>query len=502
MPRIFTSVLSRLAPRYGPHYGVAAQGVLRALGFLYVISFWSAASQLLALSGPGGLQPASAWFDFLSRSYGAAAPWMFPGLGWVSQSPLWMLSICGLGVLAGLGLLYGFLPWFSGVLGWFCWVSLLQIGQPWFSTPGDLLLAEAGLYALFLVPVRSLFYPRVENAASRLVGILLLNLLLMRMMFTAGLVKLSMDTGGWAESTALYHYFETQPLPLAGAWYVHHLPAVFLKYLLWGWMFVELMLPWYVFLPRLFRNLFAGAVVIRSLVLVLTGHHGILPWVCVLLAFALVDDVSWRALLPPAWGPSASMQRFRPGWTGRIVLLLVAPLLVLQTLWGPFRELPPPWRQLQLGLGHVSVGQPVVPDPAVPARRLDVSLQGSLDGQNWVEYPFWLQPSNPGTLSVFGYWHVPRLDFAFQSYSRSPLLEQGKLPVWMLHLLQGLLKGDDRIESLFPVNPFPAQPPRHLRLVLMEVRFADPVTRREKGVWWLRTPRGLIGPVFSLNHQE
>lgn len=492
------TVLTKAAPLYGPHYGVAAQGVLRGLGILYVLSFWSAASQLIALSGQGGLQPASAFFAYLEQTYGALAPWIFPGLGWLSLSHGWMLAICGLGVVAGLGLLYGLLPWASGVLAWVCWVSLLQISQPWLSTPGDFLLAEAGLVALFLVPVRSLFYPRVDRMASRLVGIFLLNLLLVRVLFVAGMTKLSADSGLWAEGTALHHYFETQPLPSAGAWFLHHLPAFFLKYLLWGWVFIELMLPWYIFLPRLFRSITAGAVAMRSLVLLMSGHHGMYPLICILLALSLVDDVSWRRVLPPTWGPSASIQLFRLGFFGRLAFLLLVPLLLFQAMWIPAQLMPPPWSLVQSALGHVFVGQPVPPDPSVPTQRLEVSLQGSVNGEDWIEYPFWLKPTDPRNIPFVGLLHVPRLDLAFESYSRSPLLRQNQVPIWMLRLLQGLLVGDPRLESLFPANPFPDEPPRYLRLVVVEMRFADPVTKREQGIWWRRVPKRGLGPVFSL----
>jgi hypothetical protein len=466
------------------------------LGFVYILSFWSMASQISALSGPGGLQPATALYETLLQEVGTHAPWVFPGLGWVSQSDLWMLAICGLGVLGGLGLLYGCLPWGSGLLSWVSWVSLIQMCQPWLSTHGDLLLAEVGLYALFLVPVRAVFYPALAAMGSRLTGILLLNGLLVRVMFTAGMSKLTGEAGLWEDGTALYHFFETQPLPAMGGWFLHQLPGTFLVYLLWGWMFIELMLPWYVVLPRIFRNICAGALVLRSLVLLMTGHHGITPLLCVLLAASLVDDVSWRRLLPLSWGPAASTRLYRPGWPGLACLMLILPLFLFQSIGGGPEDVPPPWSWVQQGLARVVAGGTPPPDPKVITRRLELSLQGSLDGQNWVEYPFWLKPTHPASLPASGFSHTPRLDAGFEALVRSPLLEQGCIPLWLLRLQQGLLRGDPRLESLFPANPFPDRPPRFLRLVLYEMSFADPVTKRENEVWWERRPLQRVGPVF------
>jgi len=181
-----------------------------------------------------------------------------------------------------------------------------------------------------------------------------------------------------------------------------------------------------------------------------------------------------------------------------VLLVALMPLLLLQTLLGSPEAVPRPWSWVQQGLGQVGAGWSPPPDPAVPARRIELSLQGSPDGRKWVEYPFWIKPSNPAVLPAVGLPHIPRLDLAFEAVARSAGPEQQGVPVWLLQLMEGLLQGDARLESLFPANPFPDQPPRYLRLVLYELTFADPVTKRERDVWWERRPLGLLGPVFSL----
>ncbi len=45
-----------------------------------------------------------------------------------------------------------------------------------------------------------------------------------RLRFESGLSKLISGDPGWRDLSALNHYFETQPLPHAGAWYAHQLP--------------------------------------------------------------------------------------------------------------------------------------------------------------------------------------------------------------------------------------------------------------------------------------
>ena len=66
---------------------------------------------------------------------------------------------------------------------------------------------------------------------------------------------------------------------------------------------------------------------------------------------------------------------------------------------------------------------------------------------------------------------------------------------WTLHLVWKLLHNDGGSLSLFAANPFPDHPPRYVRAVLYEYRFAAP--GNPDGVWWTRTKLGLWLPPFS-----
>jgi lipase maturation factor 1 len=490
--------LSKLAPYYGPHYGVGAQGCLRGLGLIYVISFWSLAAQVVPLCGPGGLLPSGLLMDITRQQQGEWAPLFMPSLLWLSQQPLMLLGLTGLGTLAGLGLLYGFFPWFCGVLSWICWVSLLQFCQPWLSTPGDALTAEVGLLALLLVPPFSRRYPNPSRMGSRITGILLLNGLLFKVLFSSGLAKLTLGDPSWADSTAFYRFFETTPLPTAITWHAHFLPETLLKYGVWGMVFIELILAFYVFLPRTFRNILAGAVGVESFLLLLTGHYGFLPLLLILLAFTLVDDVSWRRLLPDTWGPTASISLWQPGLFSVLLLVLMLPLMIWQTYLKNEDSLLPPWKQTGMVLGHLRSSNRYALFTQIPEQRREISIQGSMDGRQWVEYRFKLKPTDPQTLPHMAMLHLPRLDEQFARLAAAIDPEKpANPPLWLFRLVNGLMQNDPAILSLFPVNPFPDAPPQYIRLAVYDYHFADPVTRREEKVWWQREFKSFYGPVFS-----
>ncbi|WFB35009.1 lipase maturation factor family protein [Kiritimatiellota bacterium B12222] len=492
--------LRRLAPHYGPHYGVAAQGCLRGLGLIYVISFWSLASQIVALSGSKGLLPASIIKSFLREQSGVMAPAQFPSLLWLSSDSLMLLALTGLGAIAGLCLLYGFYPWFSALLSWVCWVSLLQFCQPWMSTPSDYLTAEVGFFALFLLTPLTRFYPPPDKMGSHITGIIFLNGLLFKVLFSSGLAKLTFGSSAWAESTAFYHFFETQDFPSTAAWFVHLFPATLLKYGVWGMMFIEIMLPFYIFLPRIFRNILAGALGIEALILLITGNHGALPLLLLLLAFVLIDDVSWRKILPESWGPSASIQMYQPSLSSFALFIMILPLMIWQTYSMNPHKIFPPWRQVEDVLGSVHAANTYALFPTVEPTRQELSLQGSVDGRAWVEYRFKLKPTDPRSAPGLSLMHLPRLDQQFVQFAAGLNNESnGDLPLWLYRLIENLLLNDPGAQSLFPVNPFPDQPPRFMRLALYEYSYADPVAHREDDVWWTREFVRLYGPVFSLD---
>src|SRR5262249_2718792 len=104
-------------------------------------------------------------------------------------------------------------------------------------------------------------------------GIWLLRWLLFRFMFMSGVVKLASGDPNWWNLSALSYHFLTQPLPTPIAWYAAQLSPGVLKFATASTFFIELVLPFLIFLPRRPRFVAAVGFLMLQLSIVLTGNY-------------------------------------------------------------------------------------------------------------------------------------------------------------------------------------------------------------------------------------
>jgi hypothetical protein len=126
--------------------------------------------------------------------------------------------------------------------------------------------------------------------------------------------------------------------------------------------------------------------------------------------------------------------------------------------------------------------------------RLEIIVQGSNDGETWLDYEFPYKPGDPKRRPPLVAPHQPRLDWQMWF---AALGEHRQNP-WFTNFLVRLLEGSPEALSLVEKNPFPTSPPRYIRAVLYDYRFTDFEVRLAEGAWWRREYTGLYYPVASL----
>ncbi len=448
---------------------------LRLLGLIYLLAFFSLATQLRGLIGAAGITPAWFYLQAARQALGLSAYARVPTVFWFGSSDAALTGVCYAGILLSLMLLGG-LSWRPVLAAlYLLYLSFSSVGQEFLSFQWDALLVETGFLALFL-------------GRSRL-PVLMFRWLLFRLMFLSGAVKLLSHDPSWRSLTALnFHYF-TQPLPTPVAWYLQQAPPWFQTISTLFVFVVELGLPVLIFFPRRIRRLAAAGFITLQLLIALSGNYAFFNLLALSLCLFLFDDRALfgpRAAAPPA-APSPLAVRAAAAVLLSLGLALMAgtffnfrPVLIesgVQTL-APFEIVNP------YGLFAV-----------MTTRRLEIVVQGSDDGVNWKDYRFRYKPGDPLRRPAWVAPHQPRLDWqmwfaALGDYRGSP---------WFVALLRRLLQGSPPVLALFESNPFPVAPPRYVRALAYEYRFTNWAQRRSTGAWWAREPRGYYLPPISLD---
>jgi predicted DCC family thiol-disulfide oxidoreductase YuxK len=469
-----------------PSRAFTAEVFLRGLGLIYFIAFASWWTQMSGLIGSNGIAPVEQWLEHY-RATGVRAFWQAPSVFWIAGSDPALHVACGVGVaLAGCVLAGKFVP--PALCGlWALYLSFMNVSSVFLGYQWDALLLETGFLAMGLAAWR-----RPEPPA---LVIWLLRWLAFRLMFCSGIVKLVSGDVAWNSLTALsYHYF-TQPLPPWTAWYAQQLPAWFQRACCAVMFGIELILPFFLFLPRRPRIVAAAGFALLMFLISVTGNYCFFNLLTILLCVPLLDDrVFGRAGLP------AATPRRWANWVGApvaaMILLITIPALFqtcrLRMNW-------PGW----IVRAHVFAAQLFWPLHSVntyglfavmTTSRPEIILEGSADGATWRPYEFKYKPGALTRRPSFVWPHQPRLDWqmwfaALGHYQHNP---------WFINFCARLLEGKPAVTRLVAVNPFPDAPPKLIRALRYEYRFTDPATRRATGQWWTRELTGPYCPTLSL----
>jgi len=464
---------------------------LRGLALVHLIAFASAWSQIHALAGPQGILPAADFLTAVREHLGASAYWQVPTLCWWLGTDAAFHFLCAIGTIAALLLGLGILPGPALIALWTCYLSLCGAGQAFFSFQWDVLLLETTLLACFVVPWN--WRPGFSRYNPPRLARLLLVWLLFRLMFLSGVVKLTSGDPVWANLTALSYHFETQPLPTPFAWYAHQLPGWLLRIACAIMFFIELVVPWLYFAPwRRIRHAAAWAIIALMLGIAFTGNYTFFNLLTIVLCLPLLDDAFWRRA-PATESPTMRFVPSKALVASAAFIVCVTTVQAVPFVWRNVSlpkpmtaalEVIAPWRSLNnYGLFMVMTTQ-----------RPEIVIEGSRDGRTWEAYEF---RHKPGDLSHSPTWvapHQPRLDWQMW-FAALGSPQQNR---WVLNLAEKILRGEPKVTGLFANNPFPDEPPRHLRAVLYTYRFTDAATRRETGRWWTRVPEDYYLSSLSL----
>ena len=464
--------------------------LLRLLGFVYFFAFLSLATQVIPLIGHDGLYPADLFLQRVDQGTTLGSFWNIPTLFWFHISDTAILVLSGLGVLLSLILLLGFANVPLLVVLWFLYMSFTNIGQLFYGYGWEIQLLETGFLALFFVPLWEWKpFPKLAPPAPI---IWLFRWLAFRIFLGAGLIKIRGDSC-WRDLTCMNFHYATQPIPNPISRWMHFFPQWWHKLeVLWN-HFVELVVPWFVWIPGL-TSAIAGVLMISfQLFLIFSGNLSFLNWLTIIPAIACIEDRFWNKIIPKKLVRKAE-QAAKHSTTNKIhtvaswimvgvVILLSIP--VVQNLAGPGQAMNRGFNQWNFVNTYGAFG-------SVGKVRPELIIEGTRDRiiterTEWKEYEI---PFKPGALErglpvVAPY--QPRIAWqiwfaAMQSPEQNP---------WLIHLVWKLLHNDPLALDLIDHNPFPREPAQFIRIQLYRYEFIEPwkgesVWKRELLGTWLR----------------
>lgn len=459
-----------------PEYWLGRMVLQRGVAAIYLIAFVAAALQFRALIGEHGILPVP---RFLARQ----SFWRAPSLFHLRYSDRLFAGVSWLGAALATAVVAGaadLAPLWAAMLAWLAlWVlylSIVNVGQTWYGFGWESLLLEAGFLMIFLGN---------DRVAPPVLTLWLARLLLFRVEFGAGLIKMRGDPC-WRDLTCLYYHHETQPMPGPLSWFFHHLPRPLHRVEVAGNHFAQLVVPFGLFAPQPIASVAAAIVVITQLWLVASGNFAWLNWVTIFLAFSAIDDPSMARLFPV---PAHAGWTAPPLWFAALVIAFAGAVLFL-TYW-PVRNMLSSRQRMNMSFNPFHLVNTYGAFGSIGRVRREVVIEGTDDERitqhtAWQEYEF---KGKPGAVNRLPRQWAPyhlRLDWLMWFAAISP----GYAGPWLKPFMERLLRNDRPTLRLLRRNPFPDSPPRYVRAQLYEYRFTTFAELRRDRAWWHRT---LIG---------
>ncbi|XP_072734291.1 lipase maturation factor 1 isoform X3 [Ciconia boyciana] len=490
--------------------------LLRSIALLYFVAFLVAYHQNKQLIGEKGLLPCKLYLQNVKKYFKGKinldalsyAPTIIWFLDWSDMdSILDYLSLFGLATSAFV-LVTGCANMVLMAVLWVLYLSLVNVGQIWYSFGWESQLLETGFLGIFLCPLWTLSRLPQHTPPSSIV-IWGFRWLIFRIMLGAGLIKIRGDRC-WRELTCMDYHYETQPVPNPIAYFMHRSPWWFHQFETLVNHFIELVVPFFLFLGRRMCIAHGLLQILFQVLLIVSGNLSFLNWLTIVPSIACFDDASLGFLFSSKRGGVkervAQMQLkeatgeqlpLRYGCCVRKVVnisfgLLIAYLSipVVLNLLNSRQVMNTSFNPLRIVNTYGAFG-------SITKERTEVVLQGtsSLDPNDpaavWEEYDFKCKPGDLKRRPCFITPYHYRLDWlmwfaAFQTYEQNE---------WIIHLAGKLLAQEEETLSLMATNPFAGRaPPRWIRGEHFKYKFSRPGGKHaSEGRWWIRKR---IGPYF------
>jgi hypothetical protein len=487
---------SNFGHAYFGHLWITRLVLQRGMAAMYLVAFLTVANQFKPLLGENGLLPVPAFLRNTDmRHTPSLFVWRYSDrmLDIVAWSGI-AISACALvGITEAGPIRLSIALW---LILYALYLSIANVGQSFFGFGWESMLLEAGFFTAFFGPT---------HVAPSVIPILILRWMLFRTEMGAGLIKLRHDQC-WRDLTCLYYHYETQPLPNPLSWYFHWMPRPLHRFSALASHFVQVIVPFALFAPQPVASIAAALIIFHQLVLIVSGNYSWLNWLTVVLGISGFDDRALSYVFPIGVPPLGA----RP--LAFDILLYIVAICTIALSIRPALNLISKDQLMNYSYNPFHLVGAYGAFGNVGKERYEIVIEGTTDrvitpSTEWKEYGFRGKPGDPTrTPSQVAPYHL-RLDWLIWFLPFSVAVTEGGIHVWghklwFLGFIQKLLGNDRGILRLMRLNPFPGEPPAHIRALFYQYRFTTRAERRETGAWWVRRLLGEYMPPVSLKALE
>ncbi len=485
-----------------PQYAFSSWVFTRLLGAAYFFAFGALIFQWKGLWSSQGILPSGIYLDALKSHLGFKAYFFSPTLCWIFRQDAFLGFLAWGGALFSLLIVCGIWEGPAILMCWLFYSSLVGVGQDFLSFQWDILLLETSLIACWMFPWR--LWRGLEIEEPRPIPRILLMLLLFKLSFESGLVKILSEDLTWRNFTALFYHYQTQPLPTWIGWWAAQSPHWFLKLSTASALAIELVSPFLLLLPRRGKMLGATLMIFLQILIALTGNYGFFNWLAIALCVLCFDDIFFQDFFrkwslkfrqSPAQSPISRWKRaLLFSFSGLWGILSLSQLTAMI-----FPKLAPRWAEnLDIALSPLHIASSYGPFAVMTTHRYEIVIQGSEDGISWEDYDFKWKPQDLSRAPSFVEPYQPRLDWQMWFAALEPYQRRS----WFTAFLVRLLEGSPSVLSLLKSDPFITGPPKYVRALFYEYHFTTPAERRLSGHWWKRELKGAYCPILALQGDQ
>ena len=468
-------------------YELVSALFIKLLAVVYFIAFASLSGQIIALAGQDGILPLTELLEQAGNELGWKRYLAFPTLFWINAGDTALTAATWMGCAFSVLLFLNFKSRFSLVVLYLLYLSLFYAGQTFMNFQWDYLLIEAGFLAIFLSP------------DSRLV-IFLYRWLLFRLRFLSGLSKIISNDPGWAGLSALVYYFETQPLPHIGGWYAHQLPEWILILATAATLLIELVVPFMMFMSRKYRFIAAWLTLALQLLIILTSNHNWFNILTIILCLFLFDDKAVRKVLPDSvasWLLEQKQVSTTPAVLRFASYLFASIIMVTSSIhiWemASGKTIDGKAGDILSYIQRWSLANRYHVFPTVNQQRVELIIEGTIDGRTWFPYKFKYKPGELNKPLYVVIPHHPRLDWMMWFVPLHP-----DFIGWFENFLGRLLDNSPSVTAMLEHNPFEHAPPVAVRVQAFDYEFTNPDENALTGNWWRSRYLGPFEPAPGL----